>query len=70
MLEQDHSIKDSCSKCGGTDDLDGVISPFPSESGGLDTATLCAKCRVEFEVFCEQYKQELEDMNTPCEPKQ
>jgi hypothetical protein len=69
-MEQDHSIKDACQKCGGTDNLDGVISPFPATDGGLETATLCAGCRIQFEQFCQDFKPDLEAMDTACVQKQ
>jgi len=51
----DFSIKDNCQKCGGIEDLDGVLNPSLDKNGKLllEQATLCAPCRVEFEKYME-----------------
>ncbi len=52
----DFSIKDSCDRCGGTEELDGVLNPQMDDDGGLmlEQATLCAPCRVAFKKFMEE----------------
>jgi len=49
----DFSIKDNCDRCGGIEELDGVLNPQLDDDGGLvlEQATLCAPCRVDFEKF-------------------
>ena len=55
---RDFRIKDNCEKCGGTDNLDGVIYPQILTDGELlvENATLCSPCREEFEKFLEEQK--------------
>ena len=52
----DFSIKDSCDRCGGNKDLDGVLNPQVDDDGGLilEQATLCGQCRVSFQKFMEE----------------
>ena len=51
----DFKIKDSCERCGGNEDLDGVIHSFLGEDKKLymESATLCSPCRIEFEKAVE-----------------
>ena len=51
----DFKIKDKCEKCGGNEDLDGVLNSFLGEDNQLhlESATLCSPCRDEFDKFME-----------------
>ena len=49
---QDFSIKDKCDRCGGTEDLDGVLFPSFNEETNtvtVDQETLCKPCRTKLE---------------------
>ena len=52
----DFKIKDTCEKCGGTEDLDGVLNPFLGEDKTLniESATLCSPCREKFKKSMEK----------------
>jgi len=60
MTVQDFSIKDKCDRCGGTDDLDGVIHPHLDEDKKLsmEQATLCLPCRKDYEIYIADQKGE------------